>query len=163
MGRGALMSMSMPSSSGRAGGQGRALALLAACLAAGELFVAVSHIRLFAQVGHKNLTGPRHLVREADLDPFSYFAPTQALVAAQDVIPRDATYSIVVGNEAAGPPVEIADDIFRFWLVPRRYTADLSQAQWVITYNAASEALGVPYTREIGLGPGVNAVKLARS
>jgi hypothetical protein len=153
----------MPSSSGRAGGQARALVLLAAILAAGELFVAVSHVLLFAQVGHKNLTGPRHLVREADLDPFSYFAPTQALVAAQDVIPRDATYSIVVGNEAAGPPVEIADDIFRFWLVPRRYTSDLSQAQWVITYNAASEALGVPYTREIGLGPGVNAVKLARS
>ncbi len=162
MGLGELMSMSMPSSSGKPEGHARWLALFAAILVTAELWVAVSHTRLFAQVGYKNLTGSRHLVRDADLDPFSFFAPTQALVTAQDVIPRDATYAIVVGNEAPGPALEIAQDIFRFWLVPRRYAANLDQAQWVITYNAASESLGVPYTKEIGLGPGVNAVKLAR-
>jgi hypothetical protein len=136
--------------------------LLVAVVVAAELVVAVSNLRLLTQVGYKNLTGPRHLVRSADLDPFAYFAPTQALVAAQDVIPRDATYSIIVGNEAPGPPVEIVRDIFRFWLIPRRYTTDLHRAQWVVTYNAASEAIGMPYTAEIGLGPGVNAVKLVR-
>jgi hypothetical protein len=162
VGLSARMGVSMPSSSGKPRVGSRRLVMLAAIVVTAELWVAVSHTRFFAQVGYKNLTGPRHLVREADLDPFSYFAPTQPLVAAQDVIPRDATYSIVVGNEEPSPPVEIVHDIFRFWLVPRGYTTDLHQAQWAITYNAASESLGVPYTKEISLGPGVNAVKLAR-
>lgn len=127
-----------------------------------ELFSAVTHLRLFAQVGYKNLRAPAHLVRDADLDPFAYFAPTQALVAAQRIIPEQATYTIVVGHEEPGPTATIAGDIFRFWLVPRRYTRNVRKADWAITYNESSESLGVPYTEELGLGPGVNAVKLGR-
>ncbi len=127
-----------------------------------ELFSAVTHLRLFAQVGYKNLRAPSHLVRDADLDPFAYFAPTQSLVAAQRIIPESATYTIVVGHEQPGPPKGIADDIFRFWLVPRHYTTNIRNADWAITYNESSESLGVPYTKELGLGPGVNAVKLGR-
>ncbi len=125
-----------------------------------SLFSAVTHIRFFAGVGYKNLRGPPHLVRDADLDPFAFFAPTQSLVAAQRIIPKNASYTIVIGHEAPGPPAGIADDIFRFWLVPRRYTTNVREADWAITYNASSESLGVPFTKELGLGPGVNAVKL---
>ncbi len=128
-----------------------------------ELFTAVTHIRLFAQVGYKNLRAPQHLVRDADLDPFAYFAPTQALVTAQRVIPKDATYTIVLGHEQPGPSATIASDIFRFWLVPRHYTPSIRKADWAITYNESSESLGVPYTQELGLGPGVNAVRLTRA
>jgi hypothetical protein len=127
-----------------------------------ELFTATTHIRLFAQVGYKNLRAPSHLVRDADLDPFAYFAPSQALVAAQRIIPDNASYTIVLGHEAPGPSATIADDIFRFWLVPRHYTPRIREADWAITYNESSESLGVRYTQELGLGPGVNAVRLAR-
>jgi hypothetical protein len=134
--------------------------LVAAVIVAFELWTAVSHTIAFAKVGYQNATGPRHLVRDADLDPLSYFAPTQALVAATRIIPPDATYTIVVGNEEPGPPKGIVNDVFRFWLVPRRYVPTLAQAQWAITYNQSSEALGVGYSEELGLGPGVNADKL---
>jgi hypothetical protein len=66
----------------------------------------------------------------------------------------------VVGNEEPSPPTKIVDDIFKLWLVPRRYVSRLADADWAITYNEASEGLGVGYTQELGLGPGVNAVKL---
>ncbi|HEX4518463.1 MAG TPA: hypothetical protein VH063_02670 [Gaiellaceae bacterium] len=140
------------------------LTIVALVVVSVDLVTAATHLRVFAQVGYKNIRAPSHLVRDADLDPFAYFAPTQALVAAQRVIPKDATYTIVVGHEEpGGPPVGIADDIFRFWLVPRRYTKHIADADWAITYNAASESLGVPYTKEVGLGPSVNAVKLGRA
>ena len=135
---------------------------VAVLVVAVALFSAVTHLRFFAGVGYKNLRGPTHLVRDADLDPFAYFAPTQPLVAAQRIIPENATYTIVVGRQQTGPPVAIVEDIFRFWLVPRHYTTSVRMADWAITYNKSSEALGVPYTKEFGLGPGTNAVKLGR-
>ena len=134
--------------------------MVAAVVVAFELWTAVSHTVAFARVGYQNARGPRHLVRDADLDPLSYFAPTQALVAATRVIPRNATYTIVVGHEEPGPPKGIVNAIFQFWLVPRRYVASLARADWAITYNQSSEALGVRYSKELGLGPGVNADKL---
>lgn len=140
-----------------------AVTAVAVAVVAIELFTAATHISLFARVGYKNLRAPSHLVRDADLDPFAYFAPTQALVAAQRLIPANATYTIVVGHEAPGPPAGVANEIFRFWLVPRQYTRSVRDADWAITYNESSESLGVPYTRELGLGPGVNLVKLGRA
>jgi hypothetical protein len=139
-----------------------AVTAVALVVVAVELFTAATHIRLFAQVGYKNLRAPSHLVRDADLDPFAYFAPTQALVAAQRIIPENASYTIVVGHEAPGPSAIITNDIFRFWLVPRHYTRSIRRADWAITYNESSESLGVPYVQELGLGPGVNVVKLRR-
>ena len=127
------------------GNRGVSAVMAVAVLVVGiELFTAATHIRLFAQVGYKNLRASPHLVRDADLDPFAYFAPTQALVAAQRIIPKDATYTIVVGHEQPGPSATIADDIFRFWLVPRHYTPSIREADWAITYNESSESLGVP-------------------
>ena len=136
------------------------LTLVAVVIVAVELWTAVSHTVAFAKVGYQNVRGPRHLVRDADLDPLSYFAPTQALVAATRIIPRNATYTIVVGNEEPGPPAKIVDDIFKLWLVPRRYVSSVQKADWAITYNQSSEGLGVGYSEELGLGPGVNADKL---
>jgi hypothetical protein len=139
------------------------LTLVAAVVVAFELVTAVSHTLTFARVGYQNAKGPRHLVRDADLDPLSYFAPTEALVAATRIIPRNASYTIVVGNEEPSPPTTIVDDIFKLWLVPRRYVPKLADADWAITYNQSSEGLGVDYSKELGLGPGVNAVKLVHA
>jgi hypothetical protein len=152
-------SVSLP---GRRGGA-TLLTLVAVVVVAFELWISVSHTVAFAKVGYQNVRGPRHLVRDADLDPLSFFAPTNALVAATRVIPRNATYTIVVGDEKGGTPVGIVNDIFMFWLVPRRYVPSVSDADWAITYNQSSEKLGVGFSREVGLGPGVNAVKLVQS
>ena len=98
----------------------------------------------------------------ADVDPFAYYDPTLAMVAARQAIPRDATYTIVVGRERNAMVPGLATSVYRIWLLPRRYTPDIHEAQWALTYWKSSEFLGVPYSTEIGLGPGVNAVKLGK-
>ena len=58
-----------------------------------------------------------------------------ALLAAQRVIPRDAVICVRVGEE---PPIDSvyldgAPGIFRYWLLPRRYTEVAHSADWIIT------------------------------
>jgi hypothetical protein len=144
-------------------GRRRSWLLLAAVLVAVvELVMAVTRIPFYARIGHANLERAPMLVRDADVDPFAYYDATLAMVAAQEAIPRDATYTIVTGREFAGRtmPRGLAIAVYRFWLAPRGYTPDIKKAEWALTYYKASEYLGVPYTDEIGLGPGVNAVRL---
>jgi hypothetical protein len=109
----------------------------------------------------ENVRKPPMLVRDADVDPFAFYAPTFAMVAAQHAVPRNATYTIVTGTERKALAAGLFTDIYRLWLMPRRYTTDLQLADWAITYFKPSEIIGRKYIEEIGLGPGVNAVKLA--
>jgi hypothetical protein len=139
----------------------RGLLVLAAIVVGVDLYAAVGPSVTYARVGYQNLSRPHRLARNADLDPLSYYAPTGALVAARQSIPRLATYAIVVGSDPPGAVPEIIQDVYKLWLVPRRYTDRLSEAQWVIAYHHSSETLGVRYTKEIGLGPGVNLVQVA--
>ena len=137
------------------------LVIVAAVVAVLELGLAVARTGFYAGVGHQNLDAPKLLVRDADVDPLASFDATLAMVAAPQAIPRNATYTIVTGNERnVGMTSGFAIDVYRLWLMPRRYTTDLKKAQWALTYYRSSESLGVPYSEEIGLGPGVNAVKL---
>lgn len=140
------------------------LTLVAVAVVVTELGLAAARTSVYAQIGYRNAKAPPLLVRDADVDAFAYFDPTLAMVAAQRVIPRDATYTIVVGNEEAGRNMTpaFATIVYRFWLVPRRYTQNIHRARWALTYFKSSESLGVPYVREIGLGPGVNAVLLKK-
>ena len=143
----------------------RRLVLVVAVVVVGaQLWLALTRTSFYARVGYHNLKAPTLLVRDADVDPFSYFDPTLAMVAAQRAIPRDATYTIVVGNEQPGQEMApgFAISVYRLWLLPRRYTTNIHEAQWALTYFEGSEYLGVPYAQEIGLGPGVNAVKLGK-
>ena len=136
--------------------------VLAALVVLIELWLAVSRTSFYAHIGARNLKAAPLLVRDADVDPFAYFDPTLAMVAAQRAIPRDATYTIVYGGEQPGRKMVpgFAKTVYRLWLLPRRYTTDIHKAQWALTYFKSSEFLGVPYRKEIGLGPGVNAVEL---
>jgi hypothetical protein len=121
-----------------------------------ELWTAAGHMWPLAKIGYQDLHKPPRLVRDADIDPYTYYLPMGPVVAAEQVIPRDATYSLVVG----GSPPAAVREIFRFWLLPRRYTDQPAGAQWVIAYHKSSELLGVPYTKEIGIGPDVNVVQV---
>jgi hypothetical protein len=140
----------------------RALIVLAAAVAGIELFGAAAKLPGVARIGYDNARQPYRLVRDADLDPFASFAPTAPLAVAAETIPRDATFAIVVGDEEPRIDPELVRQLFQLWLLPRAYTPRLRDADWVIVYNHASETAGVPYTREVGLGPGVNALEVAR-
>jgi len=140
------------------------IAVLAVAIAVvvAELAAAAGVIGNYARFGWRAAGEPNPLVRDADLDPLAQFVPTAALVHAAQTIPRDATYTIVVGDD---PPVELPGDVeaaFRFWLPPRRYTEHAADADWIVAYHVSSEELGVPVAREIGLAPAVNAVEVKR-
>jgi hypothetical protein len=137
------------------------LLVLAAAIVVFELATAAWRTTTVSTILAKNVRKPPLLVRDADVDPFAYYAPTFSMVAAQHAIPKNALYTIVTGRERHALPPGLFVDIYRMWLMPRRYTTDLQQADWALTYWKASEIVGRPYTTEIGLGPGVNAVKLA--
>jgi hypothetical protein len=145
------------------GRQRRTILLAAAALIAGvELSVAATTIGDYARLGYRSATTPNPLVREADLDPLASFVPTDALVRAAAAIPAGATYTVVVGDD---PPVERPAEVrvaFRFWLQPRRFTRGVEGAEWVIAYHRSSERLGVRYSSETGLAPGVNVVRVRR-
>jgi hypothetical protein len=134
--------------------------VIAAVLAGAELAAAAAVIADYARQGKRSFDSPNALVRDADLDPLALYVPTEALVRARALIPRDATYAVVVGDD---PPVADPAGVlgaFRFWLPPRRYTDRLADADWVIAYHHSSETLGVDYSRELGLSRDVNAVEV---
>ena len=135
--------------------------VLAAVVVALELWAAVAHIGHIARSGYRAVTKPSYPVQEADLDPLAFYALTEAVVRARDVIPPHATFAIVTGPGLTSTQ-RSADLAFKLMLLPRVFTTDRHRAQWVIAYRASSELIGVPYTKEIGLAPGVNVVKAAR-
>ncbi len=136
----------------------RALSLVAVVIVACELWASATRIGHLAAKGARAIDGPDHTVQASDLDPLAFYATPEALVRARSVIPRDATFSVVVpgGNENG------AILAFKFALLPRVYTPDRHRAQWVIAYEVPSEGLGVRYSREVGLSPDVNAVEVER-
>jgi hypothetical protein len=140
----------------------RVVLAVAAVVVVVDLAAAASRVPSLARIGYDNAKEPYRLVRDADLDPFASFAPTEAVAVARQTIPRDATYAIVVGDDPPRVAPTLVRDIFRLWLLPRRYTTRLDEAQWVIAYHHASETIGVPYSKEIGFGPGVNALQVRR-
>jgi hypothetical protein len=134
--------------------------VVAVVVVALELAFGAAVIGGYARTGWRAAGTPTPLVREADLDPLAQFVPTATLVHAAQAIPRDATYTVVVGQD---PPVELPSDVetaFRFWLPPRRYTPNAADADWIVAFHVSSEDLGVPVAQEVGLGPAVNAVRV---
>jgi hypothetical protein len=134
--------------------------LIAGVLVGVALWGASTHAVAIVKTGYRSLVAPGYSVDAGDLDPLAFYASTQALVRARELIPRDATYTVVVGNDVpsflrAGVPLA-----FRFWLMPRRYTTQRKRAEWVIAYHHPSETLGVSYVKEIGLAPEVNLVEV---
>lgn len=136
----------------------RGLTILAAIVVATELWAASTHAAHIAKAGFRALTGPVYPVQDADVDGLAFFASPEALAEARKVIPRHATYSVVgPANRVVGAAIA-----FKFALLPRVYVEDPRRAQWIIAYQTHSESLGVRYSKEIGLGPAANVVKVER-
>jgi hypothetical protein len=138
------------------------LVVLAALVAAVSLSVAAVQAWRFAEIGWRLNDRPSQMPRDNDLDPLAYFVPTAALTGARTIIPPGATYAIVVGQDPPVPDPELIRIVFKMWLLPRRYTADRANAQWIIAYHQSSEDIGVPYRSENGIAPGVNVLEVGR-
>ena len=98
-----------------------------------------------------------------ELYPGHIGIPPEVVERAEELLPKDALYTIVFGDQI---PVESGGIGIRqglvYFLLPRRWTRDLEQADWVIAWGKPAETLGVPVAREIGLVSGVNLVEVER-
>jgi hypothetical protein len=138
------------------------LVVLAALIVALELTAAITHAVDDVRAGRQVARRPAAPVEAADFDPFATYAMPEALVNAQKVIPRDAVYAFAAGSRLTAVQRQRAALAFELALLPRAFTPDRHKAQWVIAYEMPSEGLGVHYSREIGLGPGVQVVEVSR-
>ena len=98
-----------------------------------------------------------------ELDPRHIGIPVEVVERTEELVPRDASYTIVFGDQI---PVESGGIGVRqglvYFLLPRRWTNDHERAEWVLAWGESSEALGVRVRREVGLVPGVNLVEVER-
>jgi hypothetical protein len=133
-----------------------------------ELWASVSHAPTVARVAYDHLRDPAVSVRDADIDPLAYFVPTSALVAAAREIPRNATYTVLLGGEQSretGPAVTVtpaAIAVFRLWLLPRRYVATTRRAQWAVLYRRRLATVQSPYNHARRLDKDVTLLQLSR-
>ena len=128
------------------------LALIAAC----------SRVPHTARLGWKSAKTPANSVLNRELAAVVYAQDPEMFLKAAQIIPRGATYSVVVGNS---PPTsssfhEAIPLLFQYWLLPRRFTPNIHAASWVISYSHPSETLGIRYSREINIGPTTNIDKV---
>jgi hypothetical protein len=88
----------------------------------------------------------------------SFDISTELFVAAAKDLPADATFYVATGTKGLDVSNEFVlpkTPIFAaYWLLPRRETNDPQQADWVLSYGADVNALGLDYSRVIDVGPG---------
>jgi hypothetical protein len=97
--------------------------------------------------------------REFDLE-------TETYVAAEQVIPRGATYAVITGTH--GITVSSPLSLFKapvfagYWFLPRRQVSDPHQADWIYSYGGDLSSLGLRYRRIVILKPGWEVAEVAR-
>jgi hypothetical protein len=114
---------------------------------AGEIDAARSSTRLQRELAP---------ARAVDIDP-------RPIERAAEVIPRDATFAILVG-ESYPFTHEISGQTLPAWaayrLLPRRRVADVASAEWVISYEEELARHDVVPRRTVDLGLGVTLVRV---
>jgi hypothetical protein len=85
-------------------------------------------------------------------------------LAADRLVPREATFAVVTGRRAA-----ITDPLVlrwvrpfaRYWLFPRRLVRDAARADWILSYGADLSVLGLRFARMVVVGPGIALAEVA--
>jgi hypothetical protein len=104
-------------------------------------------------------------VADREIAPaYALSMPPGVLRGAASVLPPNARYTIVVGDTVPLPGAldQAIKPMLASWLLPRRFTGDLAQADWVIAYGSPSETLGVRVRRETEIEAGVVVVEVDR-
>jgi hypothetical protein len=139
-----------------------------------ELAVLVAVVVAVAYIPHdarsvwrnwRNGSATPHAQRElAPAYDVGILAPTLITKAAR-FIPLDQTYYAIGGPNA---PERSTDSISyvglwaTFSLLPRRETPRADQADWILSYGANLQSLGLTYRKIIRLGPGVQLAEVKK-
>ena len=89
----------------------------------------------------------------------------EIFLAARRLIPPDATYYVEPGERAPVSSPNALDWVRPFatyWLLPRRRTDELGEAQWILSYGGDLQALGLDYARVVGVDDGFALAEVRR-
>jgi hypothetical protein len=97
---------------------------------------------------------------ERELAPgLAYGVHADLAVRAAQVIPRNAVFYVATGSGAgsvASPP------FYAYWLLPRRHTSELGNADWIVNFGADASTLGVKVDVVLDLGGGAQVLRVRR-
>ena len=112
----------------------------------------------------ESVEGKSRLDREL-IPARSFDIATEPFVVAKEVIPEDATFAFISGPKVGvSSPLVLSKglDFAGFWLLPRRITRNLSEADWIVSYGGELAALGLRYSRVIEPLPGLAVAEVRR-
>jgi hypothetical protein len=84
---------------------------------------------------------------------------TRIFQRARETIPAGARYYVDVGR---GGELDWVRPFATFWLLPRRRTDELGEADWILSYGTDPRSLGLPYSRVSTIGPGLALAEVRR-
>jgi hypothetical protein len=132
-----------------------ALLAVAALLAAAKQVprsLRTAHARVEANAGRS--TGERELA------PARWWGMNEKLLLrAEQVLPRDAVYSVAVGRRQASSGAPL---FYSYWLLPRRRTKDIGAAQWIVLWGRDRSRLGVQTNVVADLGGEAKILRVRR-
>jgi hypothetical protein len=137
--------------------------------AAAALLTAVALIAAGKQLPSSVRAADELIGENADLSRVDReLAPTRAfglnpslVLRADELLPRDAVFYVVTGHgmlsghDAAAP-------FSAYWLLPRRHTDDVRQAEWILSFGADPAQLGVEVDVVDDLGDGEQLLRVRR-
>jgi hypothetical protein len=144
-------------------GYRRLMHAAAALLTAVALLAAAKQLPSSVRAADARIAENAHLPRlERELAPTRAFGLDPSLVVrADELLPRDAVFSVVTGqgmlsgHDAAAP-------FSAYWLLPRRRTGDLRQADWILSFGADPTQLGLDVDVVEDLGNGERLLRVRR-
>lgn len=120
-------------------------------LAVVALALAVARLPQIVADAASGIAQARPTLAQADIEPMSHYGSIAALAAAVRVIPADASYTVLAGDQYPVPYM------FKFWLAPRTFTWSRAPGTWVIVYQTPIPAV-LRARRALPLAPGVEAL-----
>jgi hypothetical protein len=89
----------------------------------------------------------------------------EIFLAASKAMPRHALYYVVTGPgvpRATASALGWVRPFAAYWLLPRRRTDDLPQAEWVLAYGGDPASTGLRFRRTVVLGPRILLAEVKR-
>jgi hypothetical protein len=79
---------------------------------------------------------------------------------AAELLPRDAVFYVATG--VGGQGTVAAPAFYAYWLLPRRRTNDVANADWIVNFGADPSSLGVKFDVVADLGGGAQVLRVRR-
>jgi hypothetical protein len=121
----------------------RAELVVAGLIAASAVGLALGQVPSLIRSARASLAQPSMSLAYSDVSPLSNYITPAALEDLRAHVPDGALYTVrTLPNDGFVTPVVM------MWLLPRRFTSDINDAQWVILYYLGASSVKIAYRRQ---------------